>query len=93
MPDAPTRTVFVQQTHRVPGGWQDHAETHETARDRDRPLQGVREREGNARLIERTERACWSKGCRGRGKGDLNDARTLRRFCRWYYGQDRFDNS
>ena len=53
MPDAPTRTVYVQQ-QQVPGGWQDHAETDDRAIAMGRYKAFAREK--GTRLIERTER-------------------------------------
>ena len=53
MPDAPTRTVYVQQ-QQVPGGWEDHAKTQDRAIAMGRYK--VFAREKGTRLIERTDR-------------------------------------
>ena len=52
-PDAPTRTVYVQQ-QQVPGGWDDHAATEDRALALARYKSFAREK--GTRLIERTER-------------------------------------
>ena len=53
MPDASTRTVYVQQSQ-VPGGWQDPAETEDRAIATARYKAFAREK--GTRLIERSER-------------------------------------
>jgi hypothetical protein len=53
MPDAPTRTIYVQQ-QQVPGGWDDHAATEDRALAMARYKAFAREK--GTRLIERTER-------------------------------------
>ena len=64
MSDAPTRTVYVQQTQ-VPGGWQDHAETEDRAIAMARYKAFARDK--GTRLIERTERVL-AEGIMRKGK-------------------------